>query len=436
MASISRFPGQGKAQIKHYYMLGLFSLASMSMATLILALVAQAGFEQGMADAAHILQQASQSEIDSPLRAAVKALTEANEQYREWHVHFRFLLVGIFLLAILLTVGPWHMAPGNKGQGSAILHNLKESQRRCQSIYTSIRDALLIVNPAGNIIDFNPGAERLFGYRSQELKGRSIQLLLTGPERSRHRELLERLLRDEAVTQVELPMLAQDGSVLDIELDSNPMWWHGERQYLWIARDLSGRNQLEEKRNESLFRDLLQNLSAKDKFAQEMARRAVTDPLTGAYNRARFDERLSEEIDRVGRHNSHLTLILLDIDHFKQVNDTYGHPAGDQVLMQLATIVRERLRSIDLFARWGGEEFAILAPDTDDEGAIYLAEKIRFAVEQHDCGEVGRVTISMGIAEYRPGESAGQLLRRVDIALYQAKETGRNRVVNANSGME
>jgi len=432
----SRDPALVIGHLKRYYLLGLIGLASMAMAAFglaLLALVAQAGFERGVVDATQILQQASQSEGDPALRATVKALTVANEQYRVLHDRFRYLLVVIFVMTLaLLGIGLWHVVPVHVGQVIAVVRNLEESQSRWRTIYTSIRDALIILSPKGNIIDVNPGAEQLFGYRSYELKGRGIQLLLAEPDRSQYQAVLARLLQEEAVTQIELPMLAHDGSVLSTELDSNPMWWHGERQYLWIVRDLSGRKQLEEKRNESLFLDLLQNLSAKDEFAQEMARRAVTDPLTGAYNRARFDERLAEELDRVDRHKTSLTLILLDIDHFKKVNDTYGHPAGDHVLTELATIVRERLRSIDLFARWGGEEFAVLAPDTDDEGANHLAEKIRFAVEQHDFGEVGRVTVSMGVAGYRSGESAGQLLRRVDIALYQAKEAGRNRVVHAN----
>lgn len=433
----SRDPKRVISHLKRYYLLGLIGLAGMAIAAFslaLLAMVAQADFERGVAEATEILQQvASHHNGDPALRATVQALSVANTQYRILHERFRYLLAAIFVLTVLLlAVGLWHVVPAHIGQVIGMVRHLEESQSRWHTIYASIHDALLILDPHGCIHSLNPAAESLFGYRSHQLQGRTLEVLLAEPQRSQFRETLDTLLHDEVVSHVELPMLAQNGSLILVELDSNPLWWDGEREYLWVLHDISEQKERETRRNEALFLELLQDISEKDKFAQEMLRRATTDPLTGAHNRARFDERLAEELEHVNRHKNPLSLMLLDIDKFKPINDTYGHQAGDRVLIELTRLIKGQLRSIDLFARWGGEEFAILAPNTADSGAHCLAEKVRFAVEQHDFAQVGQVTISLGIAQYRSGESAGQLLRRADTALYQAKEQGRNRVISGD----
>jgi len=156
-----------------------------------------------------------------------------------------------------------------------------------------------------------------------------------------------------------------------------------------------------------------------------------TDALTGLANRMRFDAVLRMEIERSHRYGTPLSLMLIDIDRFKQVNDRYGHPTGDRVLEALASRLRSMLRGSDLLARWGGEEFALITP-TGIEGAERLAEKLRAGVEAEPLvGLSSLVTISVGVVECRcaVGESAEALFRRVDRALYAAKEAGRNRVV-------
>lgn len=159
---------------------------------------------------------------------------------------------------------------------------------------------------------------------------------------------------------------------------------------------------------------------------------AIRDELTGAFNRRHFMERGQQEFARWKRHNEPASLIMLDADHFKKVNDTHGHEAGDQVLRQLADTARAQLRTEDVFARLGGEEFVVLAPDTSIQGAMELAERIRAEVEaRHVPVKGGRLafTISLGVAQTLEQDTDLEAtLRRADLALYEAKENGRNQV--------
>lgn len=156
---------------------------------------------------------------------------------------------------------------------------------------------------------------------------------------------------------------------------------------------------------------------------------AHTDSLTGVWNRYHLELSIDAEIKAAHRYQRPCCLLLFDIDHFKQFNDRHGHEAGDRVLKVLATTVATCLRAADRFGRWGGEEFLILT-DTEPEGAVLLAERIRLKVEGVDLGDLGQLTISVGVARYHPGDNRKQLVARADEAMYQAKSEGRNRVVS------
>lgn len=161
---------------------------------------------------------------------------------------------------------------------------------------------------------------------------------------------------------------------------------------------------------------------------------AITDTMTGLFNYRRFRDKLTEELHQAERYEHPLSLLMMDIDHFKAHNDRFGHPSGDGVLRQVADVVRTCLRTVDFFARYGGEEFALLLPNTDREGALAVAEKVRSAVEQEffygDTTEPQvHKTISVGIASYpEDAQTEEDLVERADAALYLAKERGRNRV--------
>lgn len=155
---------------------------------------------------------------------------------------------------------------------------------------------------------------------------------------------------------------------------------------------------------------------------------AATDSLTGICNRRKFLELLQSEIQEAKRYGMQLALIFFDIDHFKQVNDTYGHEAGDIVLQELARIVTNMIRQTDIFARFGGEEFVILIHNNDVKTGKELAEKIKTHVGEYGFPQMGTVTCSFGVAQFYPDDTVASLIKRADDAMYAAKQAGRNRV--------
>ncbi len=174
---------------------------------------------------------------------------------------------------------------------------------------------------------------------------------------------------------------------------------------------------------------LQEEIKSKEDIEEKLRTLSQTDPLTKIDNRYKFNETLDEEIRRVNRYQESLSVIMFDIDHFKLVNDTYGHDVGDRVLVNVAQLVENMIRDIDSFARWGGEEFVILTPNNDIEGASMLAERIRKTIELTDFSPVSVLTASFGVIEYVKGEDKTSFLKRVDEALYSAKYRGRNQVV-------
>ena len=179
--------------------------------------------------------------------------------------------------------------------------------------------------------------------------------------------------------------------------------------------------------NEMLLAEISERKRAEEKL-RELSER---DPLTMIYNRRKLFELLGIEVEKAKRYQRPLSLIMLDLDHFKQINDNYGHNIGDVVLKSTTGIIESVIRKVDIFARYGGEEFIILSPETDISGALVLAEKIRAAIEQHPFPAAGRVTISAGVAELADKDSGAGFIEKADSALYIAKKNGRNRVENS-----
>jgi diguanylate cyclase (GGDEF)-like protein len=169
-----------------------------------------------------------------------------------------------------------------------------------------------------------------------------------------------------------------------------------------------------------------------DTLINDKERLASTDLLTGVLNRRSFLEQATRESSRADRYKSRFALIFIDIDHFKQINDRYGHATGDVALIHFVQVLKHGLREADLLARWGGEEFVVLAPQATLEQGFQLADKLRAEVAATDFAGAGKVTCSMGVAEWNAGESLDALCQRADAALYRAKETGRDRVCRAH----
>jgi diguanylate cyclase (GGDEF)-like protein/PAS domain S-box-containing protein len=190
-------------------------------------------------------------------------------------------------------------------------------------------------------------------------------------------------------------------------------WWVplGDDRYLHYATDVTKYKEMEVK---------LEILS-------------LTDPLTKAYNRRYMTEKLEEEIERAKRNNSTFSIIMVDIDHFKRINDNFGHNMGDLVLQKVTEMIKNRIRKIDVLARWGGEEFLILLLDTPVDKAVVLAEELRQKLSLMEIPKVQAVTASFGVAGYCLGDNIDTLVKRADDMMYKAKREGRNKVVSLSS---
>ncbi|TXT41147.1 MAG: signal transduction family protein (GGDEF domain-containing protein) [Comamonadaceae bacterium] len=197
-----------------------------------------------------------------------------------------------------------------------------------------------------------------------------------------------------------------------------------ERSHLELKRlneELAHHNALLEQAVQERTQELLEK-------NRELEHLSTTDRLTGLCNRMRLDAVVAEEIARNQRYQSPFSVILLDIDKFKSVNDSFGHQAGDSLLIEIAQVLGKQIRVTDVVGRWGGEEFLVVCRESPLDVSHHIAEKLRQAIERIDFAIVGGRTASFGLAAYQAGESAHALLARADQALYRAKNLGRNRV--------
>lgn len=194
------------------------------------------------------------------------------------------------------------------------------------------------------------------------------------------------------------------------------------------AREIARQNEILRTTNERLEAQVAQRTAELREKNAELERLALTDRLTGLYNRHGLDRVLSEEAAMTKRFDHSLSVILLDVDHFKRINDGHGHGVGDQVLKAVAAALQACVREVDVPGRWGGEEFLLVCRNTPLEGALVLAEKLRGGIESQTMPGTGPVTASFGVAQHVPEEGMHVLLARADAALYEAKAGGRNQV--------
>lgn len=234
-----------------------------------------------------------------------------------------------------------------------------------------------------------------------------------------------------------IPLVTAQGQVLGsfCAVDFEPRQWTETDVEVLVELAHSAMREIQLRKavreSDALNRRLLEQLQRVDELNRALAELATTDSLTGLRNRRAFDHSLALELAIVERHHSPLSLLMLDVDHFKRINDRLGHDAGDQVLQMIGQVLSAGARVIDIVARVGGEEFAVLLPNTGAQGALEVAERMRLAVVQAPPGAHGGVTISIGVVTLQDGETASSLYARADAALYAAKEAGRNRVAQA-----
>ena len=267
---------------------------------------------------------------------------------------------------------------------------------------------MLLINPTadGLIVDANLAACRFYGYSREDFcrkhtweinaLGRQVLPIMSEvaklPGGHRPLNFVHRLA---------------DGSLRDVQTYASPVAMNGKRLMLCVVHDVTEQKRLKD----------------------ELEYAASRDPLTGLWNRRHFLILLEKARQQKRRSDVNYSLLILDIDHFKNINDQFGHDKGDEALVLLAKTLENRVRETDSVCRWGGEEFIILLPQTNIENAAHLAECLRAAVSEIQIPALPRMTVSIGVAQDQHEESTENQLKRADAALYQAKASGRNRVV-------
>jgi diguanylate cyclase (GGDEF)-like protein/PAS domain S-box-containing protein len=300
------------------------------------------------------------------------------------------------------------------------LQELEESENKYRSIFEESRDVIFLADLSGKILDISPACADLFGLSPEEVigNGTNIYAITNKEDRSR----FARLMDDSGAVQN-----------FEFELD-NP---RGRR----IRASLSASTRLDSDGNikgiQGTVRDISDKVQAREqrRRADKLELIAATDALTGACTRRYFDDVAKREMARSMRGQSALSLVIFDIDYFKQINDRHGHLAGDKVLVTLSGLCQENIRSTDVFCRFGGEEFIILMPETELQSAWQKVEALRQQVTKKPLVQFNGIDIpvsfSAGVAAWDGEETMEALIGRADQALYRAKQQGRNRVLLA-----
>jgi diguanylate cyclase (GGDEF)-like protein/PAS domain S-box-containing protein len=296
------------------------------------------------------------------------------------------------------------------------MQTVLEQEQRLALITSNIADGVYVMDKAGQITFSNHRATEILGYSQEELNGTIAHDLFHRHDGGNHT-----LLEDCPIYQViqtrgryegEEQFANKAGNLLTVQVASQPMLKGGR-----VVGSVT------------VFRDITEQ-----KLLEEQLRlMSITDPLTGVYNRRFLQETLLKELYRAERHGDSFSLIMLDLDHFKRINDSYGHEAGDRVLRHVVALMRKRIRSSDCLARWGGEEFMLLLPHTELEAANALAETLLLDLREAEVSGIGKVSASFGVTAGQPGDTVERLEQRVDALMYAAKQAGRSCVRSGNT---
>jgi diguanylate cyclase (GGDEF)-like protein/PAS domain S-box-containing protein len=306
---------------------------------------------------------------------------------------------------------------------------LRESEARFRLIAENGSDVVGLYDLDGRVMYISPSCERVLGFLPEEMPRMAPFATVHPQDLDRLQRHFNQLVRGEPVASIQVRMMHKTGRHLWLEM----MWRavldeSGQVTQLQVSsRDITDSKQ-NERRLEEAQRRLRQQQGMLQDVNSKLSELAALDGLTQLRNRRAFEERLEDEVRRWRRDGIDVSLVLLDIDHFKSFNDTFGHPKGDEVLRTVGRLLRRSLRAADFAARYGGEEFAIILPNTDRKGSLVVAEQLLRAIEG-STWEERPITASIGVATMGDAvDSAEALVSHADRALYASKQAGRNRV--------
>ncbi|PHR58555.1 MAG: hypothetical protein COA44_03700 [Arcobacter sp.] len=308
-----------------------------------------------------------------------------------------------------------HLSGGYAGLGTMIdITDIKKTKKKLNILAQAVEqtdDLIRIVELDGNISYVNDSFIAHTGYINHELIGKNSKILKSGKHTQSFYEELWQTLLSGNVFKCRFINRKKDKTLYYEEATITPI--------------------LDEKQVIQNFVVTGKDITEKIALETELKIRASTDELTGLYNRHKGNDILNIEIERSNRYGGVFSILFFDIDHFKRVNDTYGHDVGDRVLEAISQLVKLHTRKSDAIIRWGGEEFIILLLNLNQAQVISFAEKLRKTIEIHSFNTVEDITISIGISSFKQGDTKETLIKRADTALYKAKDTGRNRVITS-----
>ncbi|MBN2781657.1 MAG: diguanylate cyclase [Campylobacterales bacterium] len=283
---------------------------------------------------------------------------------------------------------------------------LEEQNKELESIFNTALEGIAVLNLDTKYLYFNKKYTQMLGYAGDELKEKYCLDLTDESFIEESKEIYAKVREKGFYENFERLCKTKDGKLK--RLKSSIALMPNKKEYLMTTVD-----------NTELYEAM-----------ELIKKQSVTDKLTQLYNRIKLDEVLENELNRFKRYKTIFSIIMVDIDFFKSVNDTYGHNVGDKVLIEISNILLEHTRKTDIVGRWGGEEFLIICTQSDINGAIALAEGLRAKVDEFDFSVVHHKTISLGISEVRADDNIESLVKRADDNLYKAKKTGKNKVVS------
>jgi len=309
----------------------------------------------------------------------------------------------------------------------------------------------LSINHEGIITDINQTFLQWMGYKQADLINKHIEILMSTPNKLIfHSYFYPSINLNNHIDELFISLKHHDGLSIPFLLNAK-LFTEDKLEYIdCILVKMKKRIDYElelrstKKQMEAAYTEKKQALAKLEQIHLEIEQKQAellsmnatlvelseTDKLTGLKNRRYFQEKLEEQLSNNEKSASPFSLFILDIDHFKKVNDTFGHQVGDEVLAQLAQLLKNQARSLDIVARYGGEEFVVILPETDQNEAKAIAEQLRQAVEQAKW-QTGRITVSVGIATAIKTDNETTILQRADKALYASKENGRNHVTHS-----